>query len=448
MRSPDRRAIVVGGGLAGMTAALRLAAAGCQVELIERRPFLGGRAFSFQDPETGAVIDNGQHVLAGACRRLRAFLAEIGSPPDAFARQPRLAIPILDDRGRHFSLSASRLPSPLHFLPALFRYRHLPPRDRLQVARDIRALSRLDDGAALEDVSFGEWLASRSASREAIERFWEPLVRPALNMPAAEANLPLTAFFLERAIWSGPEGGALWLPRLGLSEAIGDPGGRALEAAGVRVRLGRRVTALAVENGRVAGVVLSEGETLDADAVVATLPPRETDGLLPAPSADRGYAVVGAVPIVNAYLWYDRPILEHAFAGTFGSPLQWVFDRERLLGAARSGGPCVGVSLSAAAEWIDLAKEEIAARLDAAVERVFPARRSARLLASAVVKEPRATFRADAGCARRRPATAGSVAGLWLAGDWTDTGWPATMEGAVVSGEHAAAAALTALGRP
>jgi len=430
-----------------MAAALRLARAGCEVELVERRPFLGGRAFSFRDPDTGAVIDNGQHVLAGACRRLRAFLAEIGSPSDAFARQRRLGIPILDGRGRSASLSASRLPSPLHFLPGLLRYRHLSPRDRLRVARDVRALSRLDDREAMEDVPLGEWLARRSASREAVERFWEPLVRPALNMPVTDANLPLTAFFLERAIWSGPEGGALWLPRLGLSEAIGEPGGRALEAAGVRVRLGERVTALAVEDGRIAGVVLSGGDALEADAVVAALPPREIDGLLAAPSPDRGYASVGAVPIVNAYLWYDRPILEQAFAGTFGSPLQWVFDRERLLGSARSGGPCLGVSLSAASEWIDLAKEEIAERLDAAVERVFPARRSARLLASAVVKEPRATFRADAGCARRRPASEGPAAALWLAGDWTDTGWPATMEGAVLSGERAAAAALAALAR-
>ena len=242
MSPPNRRAIVVGGGLAGIAAALRLAAAGCEVDLIERRPFLGGRAFSFRDPETGAVIDNGQHVLAGACRRLRAFLAEIGSPPDAFARQSRLAMPIVDGRGRSSSLSASRLPAPLHLLPALLRYRHLRRRDRLQVARDVRALSRLDDRAALEDVPLGEWLAGRSASREALERFWEPLVTPALNMPVAHANLPLTAFFLERAIWSGPEGGALWLPRLGLSEAIGDPAGRALEAAGVSVRLGERVT--------------------------------------------------------------------------------------------------------------------------------------------------------------------------------------------------------------
>lgn len=447
MSASSHRVVVVGGGLAGMAAALRLAAAGCEVELVERRPFLGGRAFSFRDPDTGAVIDNGQHVLAGACRRLRAFLAEIGSPGGAFERQPKLGIPILDGRGRCASLTTSRLPAPLHLLPALLGYTHLTARDRLRVARDVRALARARDRAEMEDLPLGDWLAGRSVSRAAIERFWEPLVTPALNMPVAEANLPLTAFFLDQAVWSGPQGGALWLPRVGLSEALGTPGSRALETAGVAVRLGERATALAVEDGRIAGIVLSGGGALEADAVVAALPPREADRLLPASLPERGYSAIGAVPIVNAYLWYDRPVLGQAFAGTFGSPLQWVFDRDRLLGRERSGGPCLGISLSAAAEWIDLPKEEIAARLDGAVERVLPARRSARLVASAVVKEPRATFRADAGCARRRPPTAGPVVGLWLAGDWTDTGWPATMEGAVVSGERAAAAALAALGR-
>lgn len=440
-----RRTVVVGGGLAGMAAALRLAATGCEVTLLERRPFLGGRAFSFRDPGTGAVIDNGQHVLVGACHRLRAFLSDIGSPAGAFARQRALAVPILDGRGRRSTLSAVRLPSPLHLLPALVRYRHLGPRDRLRVARDAGALARIEDRSALEDVSLGEWLARRGTSREAIERFWEPLVTPALNVPISEANLPLTAFFLERALWSGAEGGALWLPRTGLSEAIGEPGRRALEAAGVTVRVGERVTTVAVEGHRALGVELSGGETLAADALVCTLPPRELDAAL---QRGPGYAAVGAAPIVNAYLWYDRPVADLAFAGTFGSGLQWIFDRERLLGPERSGGPCLGISLSAADDWIDLPKDEIAGRLDEAVGSVFPRRRGARLEASAVVKEPRATFRADAGCGHRRPGPQGPVDGLWLAGDWTDTGWPATMEGAVRSGERAAAAALAGFGEP
>ena len=432
------RAVVVGGGLAGMAAALRLAAAGRSVTLFERRPFLGGRAFSFRDPESGAVVDNGQHVLVGACGRLRAFLARIGSPSGAFARQSTLALPILDGDGRAATLSAARLPPPLHLAPALLRYRHLGIRDRLAVVRDAAALARLADRPALEDVPLGDWLDRRGASSRSVERFWEPLVTPALNVPVREANLPLTAFFFERALWSGASEGALWLPRVGLSEAIGEPGRRALEAAGVVVRAGERVEAIVVENGRASGVSLADGDVVAADAVVSALPPRELDAALP---AGDGYDRLGAAPIVNVYLWYDRTVAEGPFAGTFGSPLQWVFDRERLLGAERSGGPCLGISLSAADEWIGRSKTEIAERLDEAVGRVFPRRRGARLLESAVVKEPRATFRAGPGCARSRPGPRGPVEGLWLAGDWTDTGWPATMEGAVRSGETAAAAA-------
>ena len=423
-----------------MAAALRLARETPEVTLFERRPFLGGRAFSFRDPDSGAVVDNGQHVLVGACRRLRAFLARIGSPSDAFARQPTLGIPILDGAGRAATLTAARLPAPLHMVPALLRYRHLGPRDRLAVARDAAALARLADRAALEDVPLGEWLGRRGASPRAIERFWEPLVTPALNVRVAEANLPLSAFFLERALWSGASEGALWLPRLGLSEAIGEPGRRALEAAGVVVRSGERVDAIVVQDGRAVGVSLGGGEVVAADAVVCALPPRELDAALP---GTHGFDRLGAAPIVNAFLWYDRAVADRPFAGTFGSPLQWVFDRERMLGAERSGGPCLGISLSAADEWIDLSKEEIAERLDEAVAHVLPRRRGARLRAFAVVKEPRATFRAGPGCARSRPGPRGPFEGLWLAGDWTDTGWPATMEGAVRSGEAAAAAALS-----
>ena len=425
-----------------MAAALRLATESAEVTLFERRPFLGGRAFSFRDPETGAVVDNGQHVLVGACTRLRAFLSRIGSPADAFARQPALGIPILDGAGRAATLSAAPLPAPLHLAPALLRYRHLGLRDRLAVGRDAAALVRLDDRAALEDVPLGGWLASRGASSRAIERFWEPLVTPALNVRVAEANLPLSAFFLERALWGGASEGALWLPRVGLSEAIGEPGRRALEAAGVVVRAGERVEAIVVQRGRAVGVSLADGETVAADAVVSALPPRELDAALP---GNEFYDRLGSSPIVNAFLWYDRAVADVPFAGTFGSPLQWVFDRERLLGAERSGGPCLGISLSAADEWVGMSKGEIAERLDEAVGCVFRRRRGARLLASAVVKEPRATFRAGPGCARSRPGPRGPFEALWLAGDWTDTGWPATMEGAVRSGEAAAAAALAGL---
>lgn len=437
---------VIGGGLAGIAAALALADAGRAVTLYERRPFLGGRAFSFEDPETGAVLDNGQHVLAGACEALRRLLDRIGSPPGAFHRQAALDLPVLDGRGRLASLRAPALPGPLHGAVAIARWRHISPAARWSVARDVRALAAMGpaDRAALDALPLGEWLAARGAPAEAVERFWEVLVRPALNVPAAEANVPLTAFFIERAVWAGREGGALWLPGGGLGEAIGIPALEALRAVGVDVRTAARVRGLAVDGDRAVGVLLESGEEPAGD-VVAAVAPRALDDLLPEPvRPPGGYAAIGSSPIVNVYLWYDRRVVPVPFAGVFGSPLEWVFNRTMLLGRAAAGGECVAVSLSAADGWIDRSKPELAESIDAAIGAVFRARSGARRLASAVVKEPRATFRAGPGLAGRRPGPGGPLERLWLAGDWTDTGWPATMEGAVRSGETAAAALLAA----
>jgi squalene-associated FAD-dependent desaturase len=437
-----QRVVVIGGGLAGIAAAMRLVRAGRRVVLCERRPFLGGRAFSFADPDTGAIVDNGQHVLVGACTRLRALLASIGAPAHAFARQPRLSVPILDQSGRRATLRASRLPPPLHVLPSILRYRHLTRAERRATARAVRALvsTRGPARAAVDPVPLGAWLSARGVSDRAVARFWEPLIRPALNIAVAEANAPLAAFFLEEAVWRGPRGGALWLPATGLSDALGHPAALALAEVGVELRLDARVARIAVEDDRMRGVELVGGDRLEASDVVAAVPRRALAEMAPAealPQAAR--EELGASAIVNVYLWYDRPVADLAFAGTLDPDLQWVFDRERLLGREAAGGHCLGASLSAADGIIGDPKDAIAERADEAVARVFPARRAARRLRHAVVKEPRATFRTGPGLLGRRPAAGASPAvGLHLAGDWTDTGWPATMEGAVRSGEAAA----------
>ncbi|MFN2383055.1 MAG: hydroxysqualene dehydroxylase HpnE [Gemmatimonadota bacterium] len=442
--------VVIGGGLAGMAAALRLAAAGRRVILCEQRPFLGGRAFSFRDPDAGATVDNGQHVLVGACARLRAFLAAIDAPPGAFIRQRRLALPILDGTGRCATLGAAPLPAPAHLAAALLSYRHLGLRGRLAVARGARALAATRGAAreALDGIPLGAWLARRGMPAAAIARFWEPLIRPALNAPVESANTPLAAFLLEQGLWRSPAAGALWLPAMGLTETLGAPGARALAAAGIDVRLSTRVRSIrpATPGDVAAGpaVELGDGTTLPAAAVIAAVPPRALDRLLP-PSLGppAGYGRIGSSAIINVYLWYDRPVTGLAFAGTFDSPLQWIFNRTQLLGADAAGGAaCLGISLSAADAWLDRDKAELADFCDAALGRLFPARAAARRTAWAVVKEPHATFRTGPGLIGLRPGPIGPVRGLYLAGDWTDTGWPATMEGAVVSGETAAGAAL------
>ncbi|MFN2421052.1 MAG: hydroxysqualene dehydroxylase HpnE [Gemmatimonadota bacterium] len=442
--------VVVGGGLAGIAAALTLARAGRRVVLCERRPFLGGRAFSFADPDTGAVIDNGQHVLVGACARLRALFSAIGAPLNAFVRQRRLEVAILDEAGRRAVVRSPPLPAPLHVLPSLLAYRHLDRAERRVTARAMRALvsARGHARAALDPIPLGGWLETRGVSARAVDRFWEPLVRPALNIPARQANTPLAAFFFEQTVWRGRAGGALWLPATGLSDAIGNPAALALARAGVELKLGARVRRIACEGNRVGGVELAEGETIESEDVVAAVPPTALAEIAPRAALPAHVGDLGASPIVNVFLWYDRPVLDLAFAGTLDPDLQWVFDRERLLGHEAAGGHGVGISLSAADSVLDLPKETIAERTDEALARVFPTRLAARRVRFAVVKEPRATFLAGAGLRGRRPAADEAPAhGLWLAGDWTDTGWPATMEGAVQSGESAAGAVLTGSSR-
>jgi squalene-associated FAD-dependent desaturase len=434
--------VVVGGGLAGMAAAFALRDLGEPVVLLERRPFLGGRVFSFEDPETGFVIDNGQHVLVGACERLRVFLDRIGSRA-AFRRQARLRLPILDGRGRRRDLAAAPLPPPFHLAAALLGYRHLDRADRRSVLTACRRLAA--PGVDREDARpLGAWLADQGATPESIDRFWEPIVRPALNVRVQEASLPLSAFLVRRALRAGPGAGALWFPTTGLSHAIGNPALAGLRAAGADVRLEARATGLELTGGRVGAVRLQDGSSVPARRVICALPPEAADRLLRSTGAPSGHGALGQSAIVNVYLWYDRPVLPLPFAGTFDSPLQWIFDRSRILGE-EAGGSCVGVSLSAADDLAERPKEALARLCDEALARLFPARGRARLERSAVVKEPRATFRAVPGAAALRPGPATRVAGLFLAGDWTDTGWPATMEGAVRSGERAVA---TAMARP
>lgn len=452
-RGTGPRTIIVGGGLAGLAAASRLATVGHSVTLLERRPFLGGRAYSFPDPETGAIVDNGQHVLVGACTRLRAFLTSIASPPNAFQRQARLNVPILNGSGRQAVLEAARLPRPLHALWALMRYEHLCTRDRRSILAAVYSLANLrgERRRSLDDTPLGDWLRRRGTTEEAIRRFWEPLVRPALNARVDDANLPLTAFFMEQALWKDASRGALWLPTVGLSEALGEPAHRTLADLGVQLRFNCRVNRIALEDEQLMGVSLAGGEIVTGEHVILAVAPRALDEIIAECDqfTDR-YGSIGTSSIINVYLWYDRPVMEIGFAGTFDSALQWIFNRSQLLGEKAGGEACIGVSLSAADEYIDWSKNVLVDHCDQAVGEIFPARAGASLVRQSVVKEPHATFRTGPGVSSRRPGPRTAVRGVYLAGDWTDTGWPATMEGAVRSGERAADEVLLdlSLGRP
>jgi squalene-associated FAD-dependent desaturase len=426
--------VVIGGGVAGIVAALDCADAGASVTLVEVRPRLGGAAYSVARDELW--IDNGQHVFLRCCAAYRALLARLGSE-SLVAVQPRLDIPVLAPGRPAVRLRRSGARPPLHLAGALLRYSHLSLRERISAGRAALALGRqpFDDSRTL-----GDWLTEHGQSPRAIATLWDLIALPTLNLRAAEASLALGAFVFQRGLLADAAAGDVGLHRAPLQEIIGDPAGRALAGAGVTVHLRWPVQRVTSIGGRFA--VVGADSWLGADGVVLAVPHDRAAALLPA-EALRGAAWPGALgssPIVNIHVVYDRPVLEHRFAAGVDTPVQYVFDRTPPQWRERQ---YIAVSLSGASEEMTMSTAALRERYVAA--ELLPAAREAHVERFIVTKEHAATFRATPGTAALRPAAATALEGVVLAGAWTATGWPATLESAALSG-HAAAAALLAQG--
>ncbi|MEU7566442.1 hydroxysqualene dehydroxylase HpnE [Streptomyces fradiae] len=445
-----RHAVVVGGGLAGVTAALRLADAGVRVTLLEGRPRLGGLAFSFRRGDL--TVDNGQHVYLRCCAAYRWFLDRVGGT-DLAPVQDRLDVPVLDvgaPRGPRLGrLRRTALPVPLHLAASLAAYPHLSVAERLAVGRAALALQSLDPAdPALDDADFAGWLARHGQSRRAVQALWDLVGVATLNATADQTSLGLAAMVFRTGLLSAPGAADIGWARVPLGHLHDTLAREALEARGVRVLVRTRVSAVTpADGGR--WVVDLPGDSLDADTVVLAVPQRETHDLLPPGALDTPGDLlrIGTAPILNVHVLYDRPVLRRPFFAALGSPVQWVFDRTEASGMP-GPGQYLAVSQSAAQAEIDAPVAELRARYLPELERLLPPARHARVTDFFVTRERTATFAPAPGVARLRPGARTRLPGLYLAGAWTATGWPATMEGAVRSGFTAAAAALSALGRP
>ncbi len=428
--------VVVGGGVAGIVAALDCAAAGATVTLVEVRPRLGGAAYSVRRDDLW--IDNGQHVFLRCCSAYRALLARLGSE-SLIDLQPRLDIPVLAPGRPAVRLRRSGAPPPLHLAGALLHYSHLSLRERISAGRAALALSRqaLDDSRTL-----GDWLIEHGQSPRAIATLWDLIALPTLNLPAAEASLALGAFVFQRGLLGDAGAGDVGLHRAPLQEIIGEPAARALAHAGVSVHLRWPAQRVTTVGDRFA--VVGAESWLGADAVVLAVPHDRAAALLPA-AALRGAAWPGALgssPIVNLHLVYDRRVFEHRFAAGVDTPVQYIFDRTPAQWTERQ---YLAVSLSGATKEMAMSTTALRERYIAALAELLPEAREARVEHFSATKEHAATFRAAPGTAALRPPPATNVDRLVLAGAWTATGWPATLESAALSG-HAAAERLLAQG--
>lgn len=419
------KVVVIGGGLAGLAAALELVRAGRQVTLLEARPTLGGAVQTLParegDPEPPP--DNGQHVALGCCHAYLEFLDEVGSSSQV--RRERLALPVIDERGRVATIGAGLL--------SLLRYRHLPLRDRLAVAWATLRLRRLR-AEEHDGETFAALLLRLGCSQRAIERFWEVFMRPALNLRCAEASAALGVFTVQTALLGRRGASDLLLPTGPLGEMHGEAAGRALAEAGAEVRTGARVVAL-----REDGALLADGEVVAAEAFVVALPPAETARLLGEEDPNLGHS-----PIVSAHLLFDRPLLPWPLAALLSSPAHWVFDRGALTGRPPERGQYLTVVASGAPELLGVRGRELVGLFAAELTGRLG---EAELLWSRVSREPAATFAGRPGQAARRPGPATARPNVARAGAWTATGWPATMEGAVRSGRAAARMLLEGGGR-
>ena len=436
--------VVAGGGLAGISAALALADAGLPVTLLEARGRLGGATYSFQ--RDGHWFDNGQHVFLRCCTAYREFIKRIGSG-DLVTLQRRLDIPVIHPERGVSRLTRSALPAPLQLGPSLASYRHLSRLDKLRVARTAAALARLDLGdRSLDQQTFGAWLRKRGASPRALEALWDLIVLPTLNLPSDEASLWQSAMVFQVGLLTDAPAADLGYTTAPLGEAHGARAAAALAACGVDVRLQAALTGIERPNADSLEVQVGR-ERLAAAALVLAVPHEQAARLVPAQvHADaESFADLGHSPIVNLHVIYDRRVMEHAFAAGVGTPVQWVFDRTGPAGLTE--GQCLAVSLSGAAAYAERPTEELRAMFLPELARLFPKAAEARVTGFYVTREHRATFRPSPGTLRLRPRAATADPRIALAGAWTDTGWPATMEGAVRSGRQAARSVLLALGR-
>ncbi len=438
------RVAVVGGGLAGMAAAIACVERGAEVTLFEARPRLGGATWSTE--LQGLHVDNGQHVFLRCCTEYVRFLERIGAR-ERTVIQDRLAIPVLTPGLGTTWMRRIGLPAPLHLGPSLASYKPLSLGERLRLAPAALRLRSIRLGDPdLDRISFGAWLEAHGQSRRMIERFWDLVTRPTVNLAAAEASLALAAKVFQTGLLTAADAADVGYAAVPLAQVHAEPAEALLAKLGAVTHKRARVQRIEVSpSGGVTGLSVA-GERIPCDALVLAAPHDDAAKLVPETSGVDPAALgkLGSSPIVNLHTVWDRRVLAHPFAAAIGSPLEWLFDRTEASGLER--GQYLAVSLSAADRWVGRSSESLREVFEPAFRALLPAAREAVLERFFVTFEPNATFRGGPGTAPLRPRPVTRTRGLYLAGAWTDTGWPATMEGAVRSGLSAARAALAGLG--
>ncbi len=441
--------IVIGGGLAGLSSAVALAEAGFRLSLLESRPRLGGRATSYTLP-TGEHVDNCQHVTMACCTNLEDFYRRVGA-----AGKIRYydRVVFLDRLGRRGVLRRSFLPPPLHLAASFLTLPFLDWKDKLGIGRAMWRIAR-DAGNSPNggDTTMLAWLQAHGQTPAAIERVWRTVLVSALDeeLDRAAARYGIDVFW--KAFLKNRRGFEIGIPTVPLAELY-DGCRQEIERRGGTVRTRAAVRGLRLAGGRIAGAVLDDGSEVAADVYISALPHDALLAILPpelvaAEPVFAGLRNLRTSPITGVHLWLDREVTVEPFLALLDRTTQWVFNKTRLYGQTAEKGQYLQLVISASYHMVERGRQEIIDQCWAELREALPAARQAELVRATVVKEVAATFSPAPGSDRWRPDPESPVPNLFLAGDWTNTGWPSTMEGAVRSGYRAAEAVLAAEGRP
>jgi len=432
-------AIVIGGGCAGFAAATALVESGARVLVLEARPGLGGRATAFTDPGTGERVDNGQHILMGCYQETLKLLRRIGTS-DRVRWQSGLKVSMIDRQGHRSTLALPALPSPLHFLAGVLAWDALNWSERLSVLKIGSSLRSAAAAAPLRRDKPAEtvrvWLQNNGQAPRLCELFWEPLALAALNQSIDQAEASHFIRVLERVFGPDPSAAALVMPAVPLDELYAEPSRAWLEERGSEVRVNAPARVV-IEGQQVRGVRVRD-EVIEAPVVISTVPWHAFHALFEAPPPELQETIANAtslasLPIVTVNLWFDRAVMNEPLIGLPGRNFQWVFDRRAIVGGDASH---LSLISSGAETIVSMSNEQLAAMALSEVREALPPARPAQLFKSLAVREKRSTF-SLAPDAPPRPQTETAIRGFLLAGDWIETGLPATIESAVISGHIA-----------
>ena len=444
----DISVTIIGGGLSGISAAINLIQKGFKITLIEKRPYLGGRTFSFADSNTNDQVDNGQHLFMGCFKNFIKLLKSL-SVYDKVYTQKSLKTEILS-KGKIGILKSLPYLGKFHMSPSLLRYPHVNFKDKIRIIYGmIKAdLINLNDNNAikLDKITFRKWLENNYQNENTIKNIWNLIILPTLNDDISNVSAYMGLMVIKNSILAKPKEASLGYSKSGLSQLLDMPTQDFINQRSGKILLNQNVKSLNFNNDKLENIKLSKDIVIKSDFYIFAIPFNELTNLLTKNILIQKdlnkISNLSFSPIIAIHLWFDKIIMNQEFLALLESPIQWVFNRNKIEEKPNSQKQHLCISISGASDLINLSKNELIKLSLKEINKYFPNANSSKLIHSIVIKQPNATIRHLPNSYEYRPESKTSIKNLFLAGDWTKTGWPSTMEGAVKSGFDSSAALI------